>query len=317
MRVPRPAAALLVLLFCTSGSPAAPQQTGDFRAEVDLVNISAVVRSSAGSLLTDLKADDFEIFEDGVPQTVRFFARESNLPLTLGLAIDVSGSQEKFIKQHNRDVEAFVNAVVRPSDKVFTLCFGNHLRLLNDGVSNGSAVSAALERFEKNSHHLPELGPREPRDLGTALYDAVYFLIAERLAGQKESRRALLLFSDGEENSSEHDLLDAIEEAQNNNTFVYSIRYTGRDGGHLTARNKYGIRAMSHLARLTGGAEFDALSTSLPAIFDEIGRELRAMYELGYISSRGEGHDGAFRTITVHCKQRGATVRTRTGYYAK
>jgi Ca-activated chloride channel family protein len=255
--------------------------------------------------------------EDGVAQTIQFFARETELPLSLGLICDVSGSQDRFLKRHNHDVETFLNTVLRPSDHVFVVCFGNHLRLVSDGTSSGSAVVDALERFRKDMAEFPEIGPRESRDLGTALYDAIYFSIVEKLKNTGQARRAVLVFSDGEENSSEHDLLDAIEAAQNTDTLVYCIRYTQTEHGRLTARNKYGIRVMQHMSHLTGGADFDGLASNLKTVFAQIGNELRAMYQIGYVSSNEHGHDGSFRKVTVRCKEPGTIVRAKSGYYAR
>ena len=304
-------ALFLLISACQAG-----QSPQTFRAEVNLVNITAVVRSPEGNLLRDLNKDDFEVLEDGVPQTIQFFARETELPLNLGLISDVSGSQDKFLKRHNHDVEIFLNAVLRPSDHVFAVCFGNHLRLVSDGATSGSELVEALERFRRGSGKFPEIGPKEDRDLGTALYDAVYFSIQEKVKNAGQGRRALLVFSDGEENSSEHDLLDAIEAAQNTDTLIYCIRYTQTEHGKLTARNKYGIRVLQHMAHLTGAADFDALASDLETVFAQIGNELRAMYQIGYVSNNGHAHDGSFRKLTVRCKEPGTIVRAKTGYYS-
>ncbi len=288
-----------------------------FRSEVNLVEVAAIVRSTDGHLIRDLSREDFEVLEDGVPQKVQVFARESELPLSLGLIVDVSGSQDKFLKQHNRDIETFLNTVLRPSDRVFAVCFGNHLRLVTNTTSSALQVRQGLERFDKGERRFPELGPPEERDLGTALYDAVYYGITEKLETAGERRRALIVFSDGEENSSSHDLLDAIETAQDKDTLVYCIRYTQRQHGKLTARSKYGIQVMHHLANLSGAADFDALSARLEDVFAQIGDELRSMYSMGYVSSNGQLHDGSFRKLTVRCLQPGTRVRAKTGYYAQ
>ena len=303
---------LFLIPTCRAG-----QQPQHFEAEVNLVNITAVVRSDQGRLLANLNKDDFEVLEDGVPQAIQFFARETELPLSLGFICDVSGSQDRFLKRHNHDVETFLNTVLRPSDHVFVVCFGNHLRLVSDGTSSGSAVVNALERFRKGTGEFPEIGPKESRDLGTALYDAIYFSILEKLKNAGQARRALLVFSDGEENSSEHDLLDTIEAAQNTDTVIYCIRYTQTQHGRLTARNKYGIRVMQHMSHLTGGADFDGLASNLETVFAQIGNELRAMYQIGYVSSNEHGHDGSFRKLTVRCKEGGTIVRAKSGYYAR
>jgi len=116
-----------------------------------------------------------------------------------------------------------------------------------------------LRSFVKGDRNYPEIGPKEERDLGTALYDALYFTMQEKLKQTEERRKAIILFSDGEEHSSEHDLLDAIRAAQDEDTIVYCIRYTNAGRGKLNARNRYGIRVMKDLAEPSGGREFDAL----------------------------------------------------------
>lgn len=295
----------------------AAQDPQVFRSEVNLVNITAVVRSADGKLLPNLDKGDFELIEDGVPQDIRFFAREARLPLSLGLIVDVSGSQDKFLKQHKRDVETFLRTVLRPSDQAFAVCFGNHLRLVSDATSSADAILDGFARFQHSEHGFPEIGPKENRELGTALYDAIYFSITEKLHAAGERRRALLVFSDGEENSSEHDLLDAIEAAQNSDTLIYCIRYTQQEHGKLTARNKYGMRVMQRMASLSGGADFDALATNLGSVFTRISDELRATYQIGYVSSNDHAQDGSFRKVVIECKQPGTVVRYKSGYYAR
>jgi Ca-activated chloride channel family protein len=302
----------LLLAVCSG------QQQPEFRTEVNLINVSVLVRSSDGALLTGLAKDDFEVLEDGVPQRIQFFAREKEIPLSLGLVVDVSGSQDKFIKQHNRDVELFLTSVLSPADRAVAVCFGNHLRLVSDATASPTEIMDGLQGFTKGDRDFPEIGPKESRDLGTALYDALYFTTKEKLNQPDERRRAIVLFSDGEENSSEHDLLDAIEAVQNADTIVYSIRYTNREreSRNLNARNKYGIRVMKHLAALSGGAEFDALKANLPDVFAEIGLELHSLYSIGYLSTNPT-HDGSFRKLTIRCKSPNSVVRARSGYYAQ
>ena len=304
--------ASLLAVTCAVG-----RQSPEFRSEVNLVNITAVVHSAQGTLLPALGKSDFEVVEDGVPQAIQFFARESELPLSLGVIVDVSGSQEKFLKRHNQDIRTFLKTVLRPSDQSFAVCFGNHLRLVSEPTSSPAAIMQGLEQFENGARKFPEIGPKEDRDLGTAFYDALYFSIKEKLQTSGSRRRALVVFSDGEENSSEHDLMDVIEAAQDSDTVIYCIRYTEKHHGQLTARNRYGIRVMKHISGLTGAADFDAFAVSLNTVFAQISEELRAMYQIGYVSSNGHSHDGLFRKIAVRCNQAGSIVRAKSGYYAQ
>lgn len=197
--------------------------------ETHLVENTLSVHDGQGRVLSGLTKDDFSIVEDGVPQKVRFFAHDTELPLSIGLVIDVSGSQEKFVKEHERAIGAFLQQVLGPKDEAFAVCFGNHLRLVSDMTSSAPAILAGVRRFDgfdNSKGRYPEIGPKADRDLGTALYDAVFYAVREKLAGLRERRKVLLIFSDGEENSSEHDLLDAIGAAQDGNT--WSMRFGTR-----------------------------------------------------------------------------------------
>jgi Ca-activated chloride channel homolog len=295
--------------------PTSAQETV-FRSEVHLVNMTFSVRTPDGKIAPGLAADDFDLFEDGVPQKIRFFAREDQLPLSLGLIVDVSDSQDKFLKRHQHDIEVFLQQILRPSDQAFAVCFGNHLRLVSDTTSSVPQIMDGLKRFDKGDMDFPEIGPKEQRELGTALYDAVYFSVDEKLHSNNNRRRALILFTDGEENSSEHDLLDAISEAQDSDVLIFSIRYTQMNHGVLTARNKYGTRVLEHLASQTGGSDFDGLHTNLPEAFQQISDELRSLYSIGY-QSKNKTQDGTFRKVVIQPKQSGFTVRAKAGYYAR
>ena len=182
---------------------------------VNLVNVGFTVRDARGVLVDNLTSEDVEVFEDAIPQKVAFFARSRDVPLTLGLIVDASGSQDHFSK-HQRDLEVFLKEVLGPKDRAFLICFGNHLRLVSDFTQSGQAMLEAMREFQKGRRHFPEIGPKEERELGTAFYDSIYYAVADKLAHQ-EGRRALLIFSDGEDNSSSHDMMTAIETAQGSN----------------------------------------------------------------------------------------------------
>ena len=301
---------MLVCLFALCGFA---QES--FRVNVKLINVAFSVRDAAGGLVDDLHREDFEVFEDGVPQKIAFFARSSDVPLTLGLLVDVSGSQEHFVKNHRKDLEAFLKQVIGPGDRAFLLCFGNRLQLVSDYSSAPKDLSEALEEFHKGKHLHVELGPREQRILGTAFYDGIYYAIEERLAVSDRGRRALIIFSDGEDNSSAHHMLDAIEAAQNNDVLLFCVRYTEVKDGRLNGRNKYGIRVMERIARETGGLDFDARAKGMAANFHQIGQQLRSSYELAYHSTNPVS-DGTFHKIVIRARNPRLTVRTKTGYFA-
>jgi Ca-activated chloride channel family protein len=265
--------------------------------------------------VNNLTQDDVDVVEDAIPQKIAFFSRSADVPLTLGLVVDASGSQDHFSKQHKNDLEVFFKDVLGPKDQVFLVGFGNHIRLVSDFSQSGGDLLEHWKQYQKSTGRFPELGPREDRDLGTAFYDSIYYSVTEKLA-QENGRRAILLFSDGEDNSSSHNMMTAIETAQRENVVVYAIRYTDKEHGKLTARNKYGISVMDRVARETGGAHIDAETTDAHMYFRRIAEELRTSYELGYYPT-DPLKDDSFRKIVIKPKRDGIKVRAKTGYFSR
>ena len=292
------------------------QAVSTLKVETHLIETTFTVRDPQNRPVGDLKASDFVLNEDGVPQTIRYFATERERPLSIGLLIDASGSQEKFTKEHQQEVEAFLQQMLTPADRAFAVCFGNHLRLVSDWTSNAAGLLDSVHRFQKGERSFPEIGPKEERDLGTALNDAVYFSIEQKMAKEAGRRRVLILFTDGQENSSEHDEIDALEEAEGADVLVYAIRTTEHTEGKWTARDRYGERVLRHLTSGTGATQFDARSMSATDAFAAIAADLRSLYEVGYYSTNTV-RDGRFRKVTITTKAGEGTVRARGGYVAR
>ncbi len=285
------------------------------KVDVELVNVAFTARDASGGLIDNLTRGDVELFEDAVPQKIEFFAKSTDLPLTLALVMDVSGSQEHFEKKHEKDLEVFLKEVLRPQDRAFMVCFGNHLRLVSDYTNSPGAMLSEFHEFDKGKKHFPELGPQEERELGTAFYDAIYYSVAEKLA-QSAGRKAILVFSDGEDNASSHDMMTAIETAQAANVIIYTIRYTQTNkNGDMNARNKYGVSVMERIAKETGGAQIDAEHTDPHTYFQQIAEELRTSYELAYYPTN-KAKDGTFRKIGIKPKDETVKIRAKTGYFA-
>jgi Ca-activated chloride channel family protein len=227
-------ASLLVIL----GSGLAFSQE-PIHVAVNLVNVAFSVRDTRGALVENLAKEDVEILEDAVPQKTSFFAKSTDVPVTLGLIVDVSGSQDHFSKQHEHDLEVFLKEVLGPKDRAFLVTFANHIRLISDFSPSGTGIIERMQEYksrnkgrDKKKHaEFPELGPPESRDLGTAFYDSIYYGMTEKLA-RESGGRALLVFSDGEDNSSSHDMMTTIETAQAENVVVYAIRYTEKNMGN-------------------------------------------------------------------------------------
>ena len=284
------------------------------KVDVSLVNVAFIVRDQSGALAGNLDKDDIEIFEDGVPQQVRFFGRYADLALRLALIMDVSSSQDKFNKQHISDVEKFVSGAIESRDRALLICFGDHIRLVGDFTNSPNDLIDGMAAFQKGGSKFPELDPDKTRDAGTALFDSLYAVATEKFAEPARERRAIMLFSDGEDNTSAHDLLDAIEAAQTADAPIYTVRYTETKRGQLTSRNRYGMREMDRLAAETGGASFDASKDDVAGSLRRVAEELRSMYDVGYISTN-TSRTGGFRKVEIRVKKPGLTVRAKPGYY--
>jgi Ca-activated chloride channel family protein len=284
------------------------------RVDVNLVNVAFTARNARGALVDNLTKNDVELYEDAVQQKIEFFSKSTDLPLTLALIVDVSGSQDHFGKKHEKDLQVFLKEVLGPKDRVFLVCFGNHLRLVSDYTDSADEILQNYREFDKGKKHFPEIGLEEERDLGTAFYDSIYYSVVEKLS-QGGGRKAILMFSDGEDNSSSHNMMTTIEAAQAENVVFYAIRYTETKHGRLNARNKYGISVMDRTAKETGGEHIDAEKTDPHTYFRQIAEELRTSYELAYYPTN-KTKDETFRKIVIKAKDEGVKIRTKTGYFA-
>lgn len=284
--------------------------------DVQLVNLTATVRDARGSLVPGLTKDDFEIVEDGAAQTIRFFARQTDQPLSIGLLVDFSGSQQEFVKKHRRDIETFLKNVVGPKDRVFAVCFGNQIRLVSDFTGDVDYVMDELKDFGKGDRKYSKLGGDQPRDGGTAFYDALYHATAK--LRPEDGRRALVMFSDGGDNASAYHMLDAIESAQTADVLVYNVRYTTSEAEKKGTRSRdiYGQRVMDRISADTGGMAFNASRDNPKEAFTAISEELHSLYEFGFHSTT-PSQDGRFRRLEIRMKQPSLKARAKSGYYAR
>jgi len=290
------------------------QEMPRIQVEVNLVNVSASVRDTQGKLVKDLAKEDFHLLEDGVEQRIQLFARSLDLPLKLGLVVDFSGSQGEFVRKHRRDIETFLENVVGLKDRVFLIGFGNHLRLVSDFSNSVPEIMVSLRNYERGERRVPSIGPQVLRTGGTAFYDAIYHA-SEKLAPES-GRKALVVFSDGEDNASAYHMIDAIEAAQSADALLYNVRYTHTERHGPTSRNIYGTRVMKRISADTGGADFDATDSNPREAFRQIEQELRTLYELAFASTNPV-RDGSFRKLVVKVRRPGLTARTKSGYYAR
>jgi len=324
-------------------------QDPKYSTSVDVVNVLAAVRDQKGKIVHDLAQDEFTIQEDGRPQSIRYFAQQSDLPLTLGLLLDTSGSQARVLDRERKASYEFLEHILREDkDKAFLIHFDREVELLQDLTSSRKDLEAALkdvERPQLNRRTSGNGGPqgrgqgRGPgRGGGTAMYDAI-FLAADELLKKQQGRKAVVLLSDGVDNGSKESIGGAIESAQRADMLVYSIRFAdsegnrgpvsfgrpgmgrgGRRGGGSRfpqpagGRNSVdGKKILERISQETGGGYFEVSSKMpLDKIYDQIEEELRNQYSLGYTPDKS---GGGYHKIVVSVKRKNLTVRARDGYY--
>ncbi len=332
--------ALLLLMACLfwSGLLLRGQQEKTFSTEVKVVNVLATVRSNKGEVIRNLSKDDFKLEEDGRPQAIRYFSQESDLPLTLGLLVDTSGSQRRVLGQERSASYRFLDQVLREDkDLAFVLHFDREVELLQDLTSSRKQLESALASLELSE---PRLGSRRGGPLprgrrgGTSLYDAV-LLAADELMKKQSGRKALIVLSDGVDNGSTVSLAEAIEAAQRADTLVYSILFADPEaygrvfgpGPRLGRRRgsprrvplelPNGKKILERLSKQTGGGFFEVSKKHpIEQIYDRVQEELRNQYSLGYSSDRPDAGPG-YRKIRLTTRRSGLVVQARDGYYAE
>jgi VWFA-related protein len=318
---PRVAAFVLLAALTLTGSAAwwasaqepPPPAEHRLRVEVGVVNLYCTVKTGKGALVTDLNQSDFDVKEDGSQQVVKYFARETDRPLTLGLLLDTSGSMRNVLPVEQETGAQFLKQVLRESDLALLMTFDVNIDLMQDFTSEPDRLEEALRRTRINAPVAAGPVPRAPR--GTRLYDAVYLASREKLAAEV-GRKALIVISDGVDQGSDVELKEAIEAAHRADTIIYAIGIT--DPAFYQFRGEYfdGRGILNDLAKETGGrAIFPDGPEDLKEAFDQIAAELRSQYYLGYTPTNS-ARDGKFRKIEVKVKRGGLKVQARRGYYA-
>jgi VWFA-related protein len=297
--------------------------TETLKVNVDVVQLFFNVKDKKGGLIPSLGKDDFEVVEDGKPQTIKYFAAESNLPLTLGILIDASGSQQRVLEMEKEVGGSFLSEILRPKDEAFVISFDVDVNLLQDFTNNTHRLKTALDSAKINAPMgscggVPGLGggpiPCNGAPKGTLLYDAVYLASHDELA-KEVGRKAMILLTDGEDQGSQLKNKDAIEAAQKADSIVYVLLIADR--GFYGGMGYSGDSEMRKLCSETGGRvievgnKFDKLKDA----FDQIARELRSQYNIGYTPTN-KAKDGTFRKVEIHAKDKSYKLQARSGYYA-
>ncbi len=279
------------------------------RVQVNLVNLFATVRDKHKAIVTGLTQDDFQVYEDGQLQEITNFSAESNLPITLGILMDTSGSEYYMLSGEKEAGSRFLGRVLRKGDLAMIMTFDTDVDLLADFTDDRGLLDRAINRAKINvpvggvivQGPLPTSGSG-----GTNFYDAVYLAAHDKLSSEA-GRKAIVVLTDAEDTGSKLQLGDAIEAAQRTDTVVH-ILLVAADGGDQSVARR--------LTDDTGGRMIIVRSErNLEQAFDQISEELRSQYTIGYTPTNKK-HDGSYRKIRVEMKNKDYSVLTRRGYYA-
>ena len=300
-----------------SDAPAQPASSNameTLKVNVNLVNLYFSVRDKNG-YITNLHKDDCSIYEDKVLQTTKNFTQEKNLPLTIGILLDTSGSQQSVLPMEQASGAEFLKDVLTPKDEAFLISFDINVNLLADYTNSPREIKRSIDKAEINTGAGTGsvTGNATPR--GTLLFDAVYLAAHDKLH-QEAGRKILVILTDGQDQGSQETLKSATEAAQKANAIVYVILISDPQAYGSFGMGYTGAGDMDRLAKDTGGRVINVGSNTrkLQAAFDQIQDELRTQYLASYTPTN-LNMDGTFRALNVTCGK-DVKVQARRGYYA-
>ncbi len=300
--------------------------TTTLKVNVNLVSNYFSVRDKHNGLVSTLTKQDCSILEDKVPQTIKNWGAETDQPLTLGILLDTSGSQQNVLPLEQETGGAFLKRVLRSKDEAFLVSFDVDVDLLQDFTNSASQLSRAMNKAEINTAGgngaggVPGIGqgpvPVHGTPKGTLLYDAVVLASNEKMRTENE-RKAMILLTDGGDQGSRYKLADAVAAAQKANSIIYVLLIADRGfyGGMSFGYN--GPSEMKRLAEQTGGRMIDVGNNGpkMEAAFKQIEDELRTQYVASYTPTNTK-LDGSYRKLDIECQGDGLKVQSRKGYYA-
>jgi len=292
-------------------------QIPTIRATSEVVNVYAVVRDKKRPV-TGLNKEDFELTEDNARQEIKYFSRETDTPLTMGILIDTSPSQQRVLPVEQQEADQFIGQVIGKRDLAFVLRFDVDVELLQDLTANHGLLSRAIDSTVIGGGGGPVgvPGPFPGSNAGgTHLHDAVY-LASRELLKNEVGRKVLILLTDGEDQGSKMKLDEAAEAAQKSDVIIYSIAIIDRAFYRGSLMGFSGDSVLKKYSDQTGGRVIEvnrAKDTS--QAFQELAEELRTQYLLGYTPANSH-RDGRFRKIKVSVVNHDYKVQARRGYYA-
>jgi VWFA-related protein len=304
--------------------PDEQESLGTLKINVNLVDLFFTVKDKQGNLVPHLSKDECSVTEDKVPQTLKNFNAETHLPLTLGILLDTSGSQQDVLPLEQQAGSEFLQRVLKAKDQAFLLSFDVNVDLLQDFTNSARLLSRAMDKAQINTAGgngaggIPGLGggtiPVHGTPKGTLLYDAIYLASREKL-NQETGRKAMIILTDGDDQGSKTKISEAIAAAEKSNAIIYVILIA--DTGFYGNWGYSGYSAAKRLSEETGGRLINVGNNGkkLEAAFQQIEDELRTQYIASYTPTNAK-QDGTFRRIGVQCKGEDMKVQVRKGYYA-
>jgi VWFA-related protein len=295
-----------------------PVDIGDvqtLKVNVNLVNVYFSVRDKNG-YITNLHKDDCSIYEDKALQKTKNFTQEKNLPLTIGILLDTSGSQQNVLPLEQVSGAEFLKDVLTPKDEAFLISFDINVNLLSDYTNSPREIKRAIDSAQINTGAGTGSVTGNGSARGTLLYDAVYLAAHDKLR-QEAGRKILVLLTDGGDQGSQETIKTATEAAQKANAIVYVILIADRGFYGGFGMGYTGDADMERLAKDTGGRVINVGNNGkkLQEAFDQIQDELRTQYLASYTPTNPKINDGTFRTLNITC-QAGQKIQARKGYYA-
>jgi VWFA-related protein len=306
----------VTVLSASLAIPAVPGQTDQepqgpaLKKTVNLVNLFATVRDKSKRIVGDLKQEDFKVLEDGEEQKIAFFSKEVTMPITLGLLIDTSGSEQYRLGAEQEAASRFVEHVMKKGDMAMVISFDLDVDLLADFTDDRAQIERAINkaRIGAISGGVVTPGTIPSNTGGTHFYDAVYLACGDKLATEA-GRKALVIITDAQDEGSKLRLEEAIESAQRTDTVVHVLLV--HDPGYSWRPD-----VAKKLSDETGGRTIEVSSEKkLNEAFDQISEELRSQYTVGYYPSN-TSKDGRFRKVRVDTPGKEYKILTRKGYYA-
>jgi VWFA-related protein len=300
-------------LACTRALRGQEEQP-TFTTDVKVVQVLATVTTKKGQIIRDLTKDDFVMAENGRKQTVQYFSRESDLPLTIGLMVDTSMSQQRVMDAERSASARFFEQVLRPNkDQVFIVQFDMAVMIRQELTSSLRKLSDSLVQVDTPSRS--DLYRQQGG--GTLLYDAV-IQASKDVMQRQQGRKALILLTDGVDTGSDATLADAIDAAQLADTLIYSILFSDATFyGGLSFEGGHGKNVLMRISRETGGGFFEvSKKVSIEQIYEAIQDELRGQYSLGYVSDTPV-RVSEFRKIALTTDKKDLVVHARDRYWAR